>query len=164
MLFNHTFEVKQCQSIWGRWQKGWFEQGIFPKVANWRTFFCRRRFTVHYQLKCWTLLVDCNISDVSCLYNEIDLYAKQITSGHTLHMNDQFIRSQKHKRSKYFLLWLDICWLKLLLNLFFNIFLKDTLIWQELSTRLYLCFCLQFIALRRRYMLILPPLHHDCCL
>ena len=83
MLFNHTFEVKQCQSIWGRWQKGWFEQGIFPKVANWRTFFYRRRFTVHYQLKCWTLLVDCNISDVSCLYNEIDLYAKQITSGHT---------------------------------------------------------------------------------
>ena len=85
--------------------------------------------------------------------------------AHLWHMNDQFIRSQKHKRSKYFLLWLDICWLKLWLKFVFNFFLKDTITWQELSTRLYLCFCLQFIALRRRYMLILPPLPpHDCCL
>ena len=137
----------------------------FPQSSQLEDIFCRRRFTVHYQLKCRTLLVDCNISDVSCLYNEIDLYAKQITSGHTLHMNDQFIRSQKHKRSKYFLSWLDICWLKLWLRFVFNFFLKDTITWQELSTRLYLCFCLQFIALRRRYMLILPPLPtHDCCL
>ena len=58
-----------------------------------------------------------------------------------------------------------ICWLKLWLRFVFNFFLKDTITWQELSTRLYLCFCLQFIALRRRYMLILPPLPtHDCCL